>query len=106
MRKAEASAPRATGPAATSPRTPCRYVASDNVESERYRGLTPADLIDIAVVNGLHFHAATLEGVVFHMIGALSEHGKLGLVCVAASAERAVALYDDTLALLDREAGR
>lgn len=84
---------------------PCCYVASDNVESPRYRGLTPADLIDIAVMNGLHFHAATLEGVVFHMIGALSEFGKLGVVCVAGSAGRALRLYRDTLAVLDREAG-
>jgi hypothetical protein len=53
------------------------YYASDNLESVRYRGFTPYDLVDIAVVNGLHFHAATGEGVAFHLIGALSEFGKL-----------------------------
>ncbi len=31
------------------------YYASDNLESPHYRGLTPDDLIDIAVLNGLHF---------------------------------------------------
>lgn len=82
---------------------PCAYVASDNIESARYRGLTPEDLIDIAVMNGLHFHGATQEGVVFHMIGALSEFGKLGAVCVAGTPARAMALYADTVKLLDRE---
>ena len=48
---------------------PRYYYASDNLESERYRGLTPEDLIDIAVSRGIHFHGATQEGVVFHLIG-------------------------------------
>ena len=84
---------------------PCYYVASDNLESPVYRGLAPDDLIDIAACRGLHFHSAAQEGVVFHLIGALSEFGKLGLVSVAGSAERAQKLYADTVAVLDREAG-
>ena len=85
--------------------TPRHYYASDNLQSERYRGLLPEDLIDIAVENGLHFDGARQEGVVFHMIGALSEFGKLGVVCVAGSPEAAEALYAETVAALDREAG-
>ena len=79
------------------------YYASDNLESERYRGLTPFDLVDIAVINGLHFHAATGEGVVFHLIGALSEFGKLGAVCIAETSEGAENLYRKTVEVLDRE---
>ena len=79
------------------------YYASDNLESERYRGLTPTDLVDIAVTNGLHFHAATGEGVAFHLIGALSEFGKLGVVCIGHTPERADKLYRSTLDILDRE---
>ena len=79
------------------------YYASDNLESERYRGLTPFDLVDIAVINGLHFHAATGEGVVFHLIGALSEFGKLGAVCIAETYESANNLYRNTVKVLDRE---
>jgi hypothetical protein len=82
---------------------PCHYCASDNLESERYRGLTPYDLVDIAVVNGLHFHAATSEGVAFHLIGALSEFGKLGVVCIGRTPERADTLYRRTVEVLDRE---
>jgi hypothetical protein len=82
---------------------PRYYFASDNLESERYRGLTPYDLVDIAVVNGLHFHAATGEGVAFHLIGALSEFGKLGVVCIGQTQERADALYRRTVEVLDAE---
>ncbi|HET6469242.1 MAG TPA: peptide ligase PGM1-related protein, partial [Geminicoccaceae bacterium] len=93
----------ATGTYHTPSGRPCCYYASDNLQSARYRGLTPDDLIEIAVLNGLHFHGATQEGVVFHLIGALSEFGKLGLVCVAATPERAGRLYEHTQAVLDRE---
>jgi len=79
------------------------YYASDNLESDRYRGLTPYDLVDIAVVNGLHFHTATGEGVAFHLIGALSEFGKLGVVCIGETQERADALYRRTVEVLNRE---
>jgi hypothetical protein len=83
----------------------CCYLASDNLESPAYRGLTPDDLINIAVANRLHFHAATQQGVVFHLIGALSEYGKLGTVCIGDSPERAAHLFRETVAVLDRETG-
>lgn len=83
---------------------PCYYFASDNLESPIYRGLMPEDLIDIAVMNDLHFYGASQEGVAFHLIGALSEFGKLGITCVAGTPERAKRLYDDAVAILDREA--
>ncbi len=82
------------------------YYASDNLESPNYRGLTPDDLIDIAVLNGLHFNAATAEGVAFHLIGALSEFGKLGTVAIGETHGRANALYRKTVEVLDREGSR
>lgn len=82
---------------------PRYYYATDNLESEDYRGLLPEDLIDIAVRNGIHFHGATQTGVVFHMIGALSQFGKLGAVCVGKSPEDAEQLYKAMVAILDRE---
>lgn len=93
----------ATGEFRTPGGRACCYEATDNLESPRYRGLTPEDLIDIAVMNGLHFHGATQEGVAFHLLGALSEFGKLGLVAVAETPARAAALYGETVAVLDRE---
>jgi len=85
---------------------PCYYYASDNLQSPAYVGLIPDDLIDIAVNNELHFDAADQQGVVFHLIGALSEFGKLGTVCIGDSRESSRQLYHDTVAILDREARR
>ncbi|MGH3145689.1 MAG: peptide ligase PGM1-related protein, partial [Rubrobacter sp.] len=82
----------------------CYYYASDNLESPSYKGLTPDDLVDIAVDHSLHFDGASQQGVVFHLIGALSEYGKLGAVCIGDSHESAQKFYRDTVAVLDREA--
>jgi hypothetical protein len=78
------------------------YEASDNLQSERYRGLTPHDLVDISVLEGLHYDGATQEGVVFHLIGALSEFGKIGLVCVGETPARAGELYRRAVDALDK----
>jgi hypothetical protein len=41
--------------------------------------------------------------VLFHLIGALSEFGKLGLTAIANSHAQADELYAHTLGVLDRE---
>lgn len=80
------------------------FVASDHVESTMYRGMTPDDLFDIAVRHRLHFDQARQTGVVFHMISALSEHGRVGLTAVDESHEQATALYNRVVAVLEQEA--
>ena len=92
-----------TGEFITPSGRPRCYFASDNLESEAYRGLCPDDLIDIAVRHNLHFHAATGEGVAFHLIGALSEFGKLGLTVIANSPAEVDELYARALHILDAE---
>jgi len=79
------------------------YFCSDNLKSDKYKGLTPHDLIDIAMVNDLHYDGTLQEGVMFHLIGALSQFGKLGVICIGSSAERSKMYYDKILAVLDRE---
>lgn len=79
------------------------YFATDNLESPRYSGLTPEDLIDFSVSSGLHFHGATQRGVVFHLIGALSEFGKLGAICIGENPAEAQSLYQELVSRLDRE---
>lgn len=81
------------------------YFASDNVYSDKYKGLTPDDLIDISIFHDLMYDGATQEGVMFHLIGALSEYGKFGLLCVGSSPERAKAFYDKTIQIMDFECG-
>lgn len=85
--------------------TPKCYFASDTLKSDRYRGLLPEDLIDISVYHGLHFHGATERGVVFHLMGALSEFGKLGVVCIGDNLQQARFLHKRTTQVLDEETG-
>lgn len=77
------------------------YHASDNVGNPAYESLTPDDLIDLSVMRGIHFDAARQQGVVFHLMGALSEFGKLGVVCIDSSPAAADRLYARTVELLD-----
>jgi len=79
------------------------YRATDNLRSEAYRGLLPEDLIEILTINKLHYSHGTESGVLFHLIGAVSEFGKLGLTAIANSREETDDLYARTLAVLDRE---
>jgi len=79
------------------------YKATDNLFSEQYRGLLPEDLVEILTVNKLHYSHGTESGVLFHLIGALSEFGKLGLTAIANSPAQVDELYAHTLAVLDRE---
>lgn len=79
------------------------YKATDNLQSDAYCGLLPEDLMDIVSVNRLHYNHRTESGVLFHLIGALSEFGKLGLTAIANSRGEAQQLYDHTLAVLAAE---
>lgn len=54
------------------------------------------DLIDIVAEAGLHFDPAQLRGSVFHLLGCLSEFGKLGMTCIGRSAAEAEAVYSAT----------
>jgi hypothetical protein len=80
------------------------FVASDHVESARYRTLTPDDLFDIVVRHSLHFDQTRQTGVVFHMMSALGELGRMGLTAVGNSHEDARAIYTRALTVLDQEA--
>jgi hypothetical protein len=79
------------------------YKATDNLYSDRYRGLLPEDLVDLLTINKLHYSHGTESGVLFHLIGALSEFGKLGLTAIANSPAQVDELYAHTLEVLDRE---
>jgi hypothetical protein len=79
------------------------FVASDHVESPRYRTLTPDDLFDIVVRHNLHFNQTRQTGVVFHMMSALGELGRTGLTAVGNSHEEARELYSRAVAVLDQE---
>lgn len=79
------------------------YFCSDNLKSEKYVGLSPHDLIDIAMVNDLHYDGTSQEGIMFHLIGALSQYGKLGVVCIGSTPEKAREYYAKIVAVLEKE---
>ncbi|MBQ7529616.1 carboxylate-amine ligase [bacterium] len=85
----------------TTPRNSVKYyVASDNWICDNYRRLLPEDLIDIITYSQLHFNSTTNTGVIFHMIGAVSQYGKFGITCIGNTPEEAQHFYDETLKIV------
>jgi hypothetical protein len=80
------------------------FVASDKVESPKYRRFTPADLFDVVVRHGLHFDQSRQIGAVFHMMGGLGELGRVGLTAVGNRQDEADAIHERAVAILDQEA--
>ena len=72
---------------------PKYYVASDNLQQPHYRGLLPNDLMDIIAQHRLHFDTSTETGTVFHLMGCLSEFGKVGLTSIGNSLAEAQQIY-------------
>jgi hypothetical protein len=79
-------------------------VATDHLESDLLRGLTTLDLFDVVVRHKLHFDPARQVGVVFHMMSALSEVGRVGLTAIGDSPADADAIYRKAGRLLIEEA--
>jgi hypothetical protein len=79
------------------------YFCSDNLRSDKYKGISPHDLIDIAMMNDLHYDGSSQEGVMFHLIGALSQYGKLGVVCIGSTPQRAREFYAKIVTVLEKE---
>jgi len=94
----------ATGLFRTKAGRPCFYVASDNLCDPAYTALTPRHVIAAASRRGLAFDPDAERGVIFHLMGALREYGKLGAVCIGRTPEDAQDLFAKTIAMLRREA--
>ncbi|MDQ6903343.1 MAG: carboxylate-amine ligase [Bacteroidota bacterium] len=93
----------ATGTYLTATGQPRYYFFSDNLKSDDYKGLTPHDLIEIAMANEILYNGSTQQGVMFHMIGALSQYGKLGILCIGSDQAKTIELYNRTIEVLNRE---
>lgn len=82
------------------------YYATDNLVDSGYLGLLPVDLIDGAVYEGLHYHATSQQGLVFHLLGAVTDHGKIGMVSIADTRSAARRQYEAAVASLERTVAR
>ena len=81
--------------------TPRCYVATDNLKSPAYIGMTPRGVIEAVAAAGLAYEPATHTGVLLHLLGALPVFGKLGATCIAHGAEGAEELYLRLIEVLD-----
>jgi hypothetical protein len=90
-----------------SPRGQAKYYrASDNVHSEVYHRLVPEDVIEILTEHRLHYSHQAESGVLFYMIGGISEFGRVGAMAIGNSPADAEDTYRRAVAVLDEEAGR
>lgn len=77
------------------------YVSSDNLRKDEYKGLLPQDILEGFTKRNLMFDSESQSGIAFHLMGTLSEHGKVGVTCIANSSEAASALYEQVQKGLD-----
>ncbi|MGN9836684.1 peptide ligase PGM1-related protein [Nonomuraea sp. H19] len=76
------------------------YTATDNCASSCLRGRTPGEVMRTAGRLGIGFDAERRTGNVFHLLGAIPEHGKLGFTSIGDSREEADELHELTRRLL------
>jgi hypothetical protein len=80
------------------------YVATDDLEDEAYRSLTPDDLLDVAAEEHLVWDEECQVGVAFHLVSALAVAGRVGLTAIGDSPDEAQALYGRAAAIVDAAA--
>lgn len=77
------------------------YVATDNLKSERYVGITAVEVIDRLAAAGLAFDEDSKTGAVLHLLGAVESYGKLGVTSIADSRAAAQELFEHVVAAID-----
>lgn len=81
--------------------SPRCYVASDNLVSPAWRGISVAEVLAATRADGLHFDAARGSGVVFHMMSGLAVDGRFGLTAIAHAPDEADRLVEETRRIMD-----
>jgi hypothetical protein len=82
------------------------YRSTDNLQKPAYKGLLPSDLMDIIVSRRLHFNSISGVGAAFHLMGCLSEYGKLGLTAIGTSPAHAHEIYQQVVEALDESTAK
>lgn len=70
------------------------YLSSDNVVDPLLKGFLPYDIMENFINSELHFNHETEKGVVFHLLGCLSQYGKLGITAIGDSPIEASDFYN------------
>ncbi|QGN57776.1 peptide ligase PGM1-related protein [Nostocoides sp. HKS02] len=79
-------------------------VATDHFEDPLLHGLRVEDLFDLVARTGMHYDQARQRGVVFHMISAITECGRVGMTAIGESAAQAEQVYAEAEQALRAEA--
>jgi hypothetical protein len=80
---------------------PVCYVASDNIKQPNLIGVAPSRVLDALDRSGLAFDPSTGTGATVHLLGALTDFGKMGTLCVARDVDEAEAMSNEVLGILD-----
>jgi hypothetical protein len=80
---------------------PVCYVASDNIKQPNLIGVAPGAVLDALDRSGLAFDPSTGTGATVHLLGALTDHGKMGALCVARDVDEAAETYRSVTRVLD-----
>jgi hypothetical protein len=76
------------------------YLATDNLKSPALVGRHPQEVIDQVERLGLAYDPRRRTGTTMHLLGALREHGKMGITCIGDSEEEARQRYREVVAAL------
>lgn len=71
---------------------PVYYEAGDAIARPQWRGLLPEQLLDALVHQGFYLDPTRLQGCIPHRLGALGEHGLIGVTALGRSRLEAAAL--------------
>jgi hypothetical protein len=80
---------------------PKYYMGTDNLKSETYLGLGPADAIRAVRERGLAYDDRSRTGATLHLLGALRDFGKLGVTSIGDSPHEAEEIYREVVTALD-----
>jgi hypothetical protein len=80
------------------------YAATDHLDAEAYKSLTPDDLLDVVGERELGWDEEREVGVVLHMVSALAVAGRIGLTAIGDDLEDARTRYYAVKAALDQAA--
>jgi hypothetical protein len=80
------------------------YIGDDHVEMDELKALTPYDVMDVTIRHRLHFDHTRQRGIVYQMLSAVTEQGRVGLTAVGDSPEDARELWQSIRQALETEA--